>query len=543
MYNKWWHERVFYQIYPRSFNDSNGDGIGDIQGIIEKLPYLKKLGIGAIWLSPLYASPNYDNGYDISDYKAINPEYGTMADMKELLKVADELDIKIVMDLVINHTSFKHQWFIESKDPKSPYHNYYFWRKGKTTKRGKRLPPNNWQSMFTGSAWTYEQSNDMFYLHLFTKEQPDLNFDHPKVIEEVKSILRFWLELGVAGFRCDVINCISKSSLKDGRPKVYKTGQEHYLNTPGCHLILKDLHNDVYAHYDAYTVGETMDITIHDAKAFLDKELTQVFAFDQVAVDHRSLPLFKKKYHPKNMIKALRKWQDTIDWNTLFYENHDVPRSISRFGSTKYRFESATALAASILFLKGTPYIYQGQEIGMTNVDFKSVDDLNDVSSKNVYKLLRKLLFPKKLAWRLVNNFTRDHARTPMQWDDSNNAGFTSGTPWLMVNPNYKAINVEAQLNDNNSILKHYEKMIALRQSSKALTKGSLTFLKSHKDILAFTRKLGESTYLVVINLGAKKRKHHLNIDGELRYGNYAEYFDDQKVLRPFEVQVLKQGK
>lgn len=543
MYNKWWHERVFYQIYPRSFNDSNGDGIGDIQGIIEKLPYLKKLGIGAIWLSPLYASPNYDNGYDISDYKAINPEYGTMADMKELLKVADELDIKIVMDLVINHTSFKHQWFIESKDPKSPYHNYYFWRKGKTTKRGKRLPPNNWQSMFTGSAWTYEQSNDMFYLHLFTKEQPDLNFDHPKVIEEVKSILRFWLELGVAGFRCDVINCISKSSLKDGRPKVYKTGQEHYLNTPGCHLILKDLHNDVYSHYDAYTVGETMDITIHDAKTFLDKELTQVFAFDQVAVDHRSLPLFKKKYHPKNMIKALRKWQDTIDWNTLFYENHDVPRSISRFGSTKHRFESATALAASILFLKGTPYIYQGQEIGMTNVHFKSVDDLNDVSSKNVYKLLRKLLFPKKLAWRLVNNFTRDHARTPMQWDDSNNAGFTSGTPWLMVNPNYKAINVEAQLNDNNSILKHYEKMIALRQSSKALTKGSLTFLKSHKDILAFTRKLGESTYLVVINLGAKKRKHHLNIDGELRYGNYAEYFDDQKVLRPFEVQVLKQGK
>ncbi|MFA5486033.1 MAG: alpha-glucosidase [Bacilli bacterium] len=540
MYNKWWHERVFYQIYPRSFNDSNGDGIGDIQGIIAKLPYLKKLGIGAIWLSPLYASPNYDNGYDISDYKAIHEEYGTMDDMKALIKAANELDIKLVMDLVINHTSFAHQWFIESKDPQSKYHKYYFWEKGKTTKSGKRLPPNNWQSMFTGSAWEYEPANDMFYLHLFTKEQPDLNFDHPPVIEEVKDILRFWLDLGIAGFRCDVINCISKTSLKNGRPKVYKTGQEHYLNTPGCHLILKELHNDVYSKYDAYTVGETMDITIHDAKEFLDNELTQVFAFDQVAVDHRSLPLFKKKYKPRNMIKALKKWQDTIDWNTLFYENHDVPRSISRFGSTKYRFESATALAASILFLRGTPYIYQGQEIGMTNVAFKSIDDLDDVSSINVYKLLRKLLFPKKLAWRFVNNFTRDHARTPMQWDDTKHAGFTKGTPWLMVNPNYKEINVAAQLNDNNSILRNYEKMIALRASDNALTKGNLTFLKSHKDILAVKRKLGASEYLVVINLGNKKRKHRLNIDGELMYGNYDEYFDDQKALRPYEVQVIK---
>jgi len=542
MYNKWWHERVFYQIYPRSFNDSNGDGIGDIQGIIEKLPYLKKLGIGAIWLSPLYASPNYDIGYDISDYKAIHEEYGTMEDMKALIKAAAELDIKLVMDLVINHTSFAHKWFIESKNPESKYHKHYFWEKGKTTKSGKRLPPNNWQSMFTGSAWEYEPSNDMFYLHLFTKEQPDLNFDHPPVIEEVKDILRFWLDLGIAGFRCDVINCISKRSLENGRPKVYKTGQEHYLNTPGCHLILKELHNDVLSKYDAYTVGETMDITIHDAKEFLDNELTQVFAFDQVAVDHRSLPLFKKKYKPKNMIKALKKWQDTIDWNTLFYENHDVPRSISRFGSAKYRFESATALAASILFLRGTPYIYQGQEIGMTNVAFKGINDLNDVSSINVYNLLRKLLFPKKIAWRFVNNFTRDHARTPMQWDDTKHAGFTKGTPWLMVNPNYKEINVAAQLEDDNSILRNYEKMIALRASDIALTKGNLVFLKSHKDILAISRKLGESQYLVVINLGNKKRKHRLNIDGELMYGNYGEYFDNQKVLRPYEVQVIKQA-
>lgn len=540
MYNKWWHERVFYQIYPRSFNDSNGDGIGDIQGIIEKLPYLKELGIGAIWISPLYASPNFDMGYDISDYKKIHKDYGTMQDMKALIALANELDIKIVMDLVINHTSFEHQWFLESKNPKSPYHTYYFWEKGRTTKKGKKLPPNNWQSMFTGSAWEYEPTNDMWYLHLFTKEQPDLNYNNPRVLTEVKSILRFWLDLGIAGFRCDVINCISKSSLKNGRQRLYKTGKEHYLNTPGCHLILKDLHKEVLEPYEAYTVGETMDITIYDAKEYLDKELTQVFAFDQVAVDHRSLPLFKKKYRPHNMIKALKKWQDTIDWNTLFYENHDVPRSISRFGSDRFRFESATALGASILFLRGTPYIYQGQEIGMTNVPFKSVEDLKDVSSINVYNLLRKLLFPKKIAWRFVMNFTRDHARTPMQWDASLNAGFTNGTPWLMLNPNYPLINVESQNENPDSILNNYKKMIDVRRNSKTLTKGELEFLKTHKDVLAVKRTLGEKEYLVVINLSDKKRKHGHDLDGELRYGNYKEYFDNENYLRPFEVQVIK---
>ncbi len=540
MYNKWWHERVFYQIYPRSFSDSNGDGIGDIPGIIAKLPYLKKLGIGAIWLSPLYASPNFDIGYDISDYKMVHPEYGTMDDMKALIAKAKELDIKLIMDLVVNHTSFAHQWFIESKNPASPYHTYYFWEKGKTTRRGKRKPPNNWQSMFTGSAWEYEPSNDMFYLHLFTKEQPDLNYNNPKVIEEVKSILRFWLDLGIDGFRCDVINCISKTSLKNGKQRLYKTGKEHYLNTPGCHLILKELNREVLAPYDAYTVGETMDITIYDAKEYLDDELTQVFAFDQVQVDSHSIPIFKKKYKPKNMIKALKKWQDTVDWNTLFYENHDVPRSVSRFGSMKYYFESATALAASILFLKGTPYIYQGQEIGMTNVDFKSIDELRDVSSINVYNLLKKVFLSKRLAWRYVLNFTRDHARTPMQWDQSENAGFTTGTPWLMVNPNYEQINVASQVEDPNSILSHYTKMISVRQASKVLMKGQLEFLKTHRDILAVKRFLDNEEFLVVINLGGKKRKHGLNIDGELYYGNYGEYYDDQQYLRPFEVQIIK---
>lgn len=542
MYNKWWHERIFYQIYPRSFNDTNGDGIGDIPGIIEKLPYLKELGIGALWLSPLYLSPNFDNGYDISDYKAINPEYGTMDDMKKLLKVAADLDIKIVMDLVINHTSFKHQWFLESKDPNSPYHDYYFWRKGRTTKRGKRRPPNNWQSMFTGSAWEYEASNDMFYLHLFTKEQPDLNFDNPAVFKEVQDILRFWLDLGVAGFRCDVINCISKTSLKRGRQRLYKTGREHYLNRPGCHLILKDLHTSVLEPYGAYTVGETMDINIDDAKKFLDNELTQVFMFDQTQVDQIFLPLFKKKYRPKNMVRAWHKWQTKIDWNTVFYENHDVPRSISRFGNGNYRFVSATALAASVLFLKGTPYIYQGQEIGMTNVDFTSIDQIEDVSSRNVYNLLRALKFGHKFAFKLVKNFTRDHARTPMQWDDSKHAGFTSGTPWLGVNPNYETINVAQSMKDESSIYYAYKRMITLRQSSPALTKGTITFQKSNKNVLAFTREKDGEKILVVINLSSKEVRHHVNLDGELLYSNYHEFFDGQTTLRAYEVQVIKLG-
>lgn len=540
MKNKWWHERVFYQIYPRSFKDTNGDGIGDIKGIIAKLPYLKSLGIGAIWFSPLYQSPNYDMGYDISDYRSIHPEYGTMAEMDELISEANKLDIKIVMDLVINHTSFEHKWFLESKDPNSPYHTYYFWDKGRTKRNGKRLPPNNWQSMFTGSAWEYEKSNDMFYLHLFTKEQPDLNYNNPAVIKEVKDILRFWLDKGIAGFRCDVINCISKKSLKNGRSRMYKTGKEHYLNTPGCHLILKDLHNEVLGPYDAYTVGETMDITIFDAKEYLEGELTQVFAFDQVQVDYRGLPLFKKKYKPHKMVKALKKWQDTIDWNTLFYENHDVPRSISRFGDEKNRLVSATALGASILFLKGAPYIYQGQEIGMTNVAFKNVLELQDVSSINVYNLLRKLLIPKKLAWKFVLNFTRDHARTPMQWDESKNAGFSEGTPWLMLNPNYKTINVKSQVEDPNSILEHYKKMIEARQKSRALVKGDLTFLKTHKDVIAVTRKFENDEYLVLINLSKKSRKHRVDLDGEVVYANYETFFDNQSVLRPFEVQIIK---
>lgn len=540
MNNKWWHERIFYQIYPRSFNDTNGDGIGDIRGIIEKLPYLKSLNVGAIWISPLYPSPNFDNGYDISDYKAINPEYGTMEDMEELLAEAKKLDIKIIMDLVINHTSLEHEWFIKSKDPNSEYHDYYFWRKGRVTKKGKKLPPNNWQSMFTGSAWSYEKSNDMWYLHLFTPEQPDLNYGNEKVKEEVKSILRFWLDKGVAGFRCDVINLISKTSLKNGKKSVYKTGKEHYLNTPGCHLILKEFNDEIFEPYGAYTVGETMDITIDAAKEYLDGELTQVFSFDQVQVDYFLLPTFKRKYKPSRMVKALKKWQLKIPWNTVFYENHDVPRSVSRFGSMKYYKESVSALLASILFLRGTPYIYQGQEIGMTNTDFGGIENIDDVSTRNVYNLLRKLKFSKKTAWRFVNNFSRDHARTPMQWDASPNAGFTSGTPWLMVNPNYQEINVEAREKEEDSVLNNYRTMAELRQKTPAFRNGELTFNKTHRDILAFTRSDDKDEYLVVINLASKARKHKLNLDGEIMYANYKEFSNQAQKLRPFEVQIIK---
>lgn len=540
MHNKWWHERIFYQIYPRSFSDSNGDGIGDLQGIISKLPYLKSLGIGALWLSPVYPSPNFDMGYDISDYTNINPEYGTMDDMKELLAEAKKLDIKIVMDLVINHTSYEHEWFIKSKDPSSPYHNYYFWKKGRTTKSGKRRPPNNWQSVFSGSAWTYETSNDMYYLNLFTPQQVDLNYNNPQVIEEVKNVMRFWLDLGVAGFRCDVINLIAKTSFKNGKQGVYRTGIEHYLSQPQSHTILKELHRDVLSKYDAYTVGETTDINLEGAKLYLDEELTQIFPFDHTSVDHYSLPFFKKKYKAKNMIKAMRKWQENVEWNTLFLENHDIPRSISRFGSLKHPLQSGSALLAMVLTLRGTPYIYQGQEIGMLNSHFKDISVNKDVTSINVYNILKKVFLSKKIAMHFVNNFSRDHARTPMQWDDSLNAGFTSGKPWLQINPNYKQINVAANLNDENSLLSHYKKLVAVRQNSAALTKGEISFLQSHRDVFAYKRSGKDEEILVVINLGAKHASHKLNLDGQLLYGNYDSFSDDQKKLRPFEVQIIK---
>ncbi len=538
----WWKQKAIYQIYPRSFCDSNNDGIGDIPGIISKLDYLKDLGVGGIWLSPVYKSPNDDMGYDISDYYDINPEYGTLDDMKRLFQEAKKRDIHIIMDLVINHTSDEHPWFIESKKLDSPYHDYYIWQEGKTKKNGKELPPNNWQSMFTGSAWEKCPENGQYYLHLFTRKQVDLNYRNPKVIEEVKKILRYWLDLGASGFRCDVINMIYKESFADGKPAVYKRGKEHFLSKPGCHAILKEFNRDVLEPYHAYTVGETADVDIENAKTFTQGELSTVFPFEHTEADYFVLPLWKRKYNPQRMINALIKWQEHIDWNTLFFENHDQPRSLSRFGDEKkYRKESGKMLATVLLTLRGTPFIFEGQEIGMTNVPFNDLSQLRDVSSVNVYNLLRKFRIGKKLAWRWVMNFTRDHARTPMQWKNAQNGGFSEVAPWLMSNPNFTRINVEAETHDTDSIWNYYRTMLALKALTPSLQEGTFKALHLGKKILAFERSDGKESIQIVANMDHKSHRLKSPLRGEKLLGNYpTPLYDGVKKLKPYETVILK---
>jgi oligo-1,6-glucosidase len=541
-HGKWWHQRVIYQIYPRSFCDSNGDGIGDIEGIISKLDYLKQLGVGALWLSPVYKSPNADNGYDIADYIDINPEYGTLDDMKRLLKEADIRDIKIIMDLVINHTSDEHRWFTQSIDPSSPYHDYYIWRPG-IVKDGNEYPPNNWESHFTGSAWSKHPDNGLYYLHLFAPKQPDLNYHNPKVVEEVKRLMKFWLDLGVAGFRCDVINMIFKTSLANGKKRLYAIGKEHYLSQAGSHLILKQFHDEVWQKYDAYTVGETVGLDGIKAQAYTDGQLETVFQFDHTAVDQLFLPLFRKRYRPALMRKTLQKWQQILPWNTLFFENHDIPRSISRFGDEgKYYYQSATMLATILMTLRGTPFVYQGQEIGCINTNFNTIDEIDDVSSRNVYDLVQqRFRLSKKMAFRLVMNFCRDHARTPLPWNSDANGGFTTGTPWLRLSDSYQRINVLTNMNKSKSIWHYYQNIIALRNSSPMLQTGAITFIKQHRDVLAFSRQLAHKHWTIYINLSSCWRKINKPITGKIIIDNYHDTgLFSQKRLAPYQALIIE---
>lgn len=533
---KWWQERVVYQIYPRSFQDTNGDGIGDLPGIISRLDYLQDLGVGVIWLSPIYPSPNVDFGYDISDYKAIHPDLGTMADFDRLIDEAGKRDIKVILDLVINHTSQQHPWFLKSRQGAGPFQDYYIWKKG----RGKR-PPNNWTGFFGGPTWTYDQERGEYYLHLFSKQQPDLNYRNPLVLEEVKNIMRFWLNKGVAGFRCDVINVLYKTSLKNGRPRLILTGREHYLSQPGNIELLQTL-RQVLRDYDCFTVGETVFVTPKEARELCDPEgggLNMVFSFEHMETDQIIVKWFKRKFRAGRFAKTIAKWQNAVPWNANYFENHDQPRSVSRFGSEKYWEKSAKLLCVMLFTLRGTPFVYQGQELGMTNFDFSTMDEVQDVESHNINALARRLGFPKRLRWKLIKSTSRDNARTPMQWTAGRNGGFSLANPWLGINHNHTIINAQAQLGDPHSVRAMYRKMIALRQFSDILRLGSFELVQSKGNLIVYRRALKGQSMLVLLNFSPKARR--TDHTGTLILSNYFEYKRFEGLLKPYEAVILRE--
>jgi len=533
----WWKERVVYQIYPRSFQDSNGDGYGDIPGIISRLDTIKALGAGIIWLSPVYRSPDADNGYDISDYCDISPKFGTLADMERLFAEAEKRDIKIIMDLVINHTSDEHPWFRQSRDKNSPYRDYYIWRPGKPD----GSPPNNWTGFFMGSAWERDERSGEYYLHLFDKKQPDLNYHNPRVIEEVKNIMRFWLNKGAAGFRCDVINIIYKTSLADGKPAPAVCGLEHYKSQEGNHEILRTLRREVLDRYDCFTVGEAAMVDVSDARELCEpdrRELDMIFYFDHLEVDRRLSRYVNKRFRAENLLKVLTKWQRGLSWNAVYFENHDQPRIVSHYGDDgRYRERSAKLIATLEFTLRGTPYVYEGQELGMTNFDFTHVDQLNDVESKNVYALMKKKGIPKRLRWKWIAAASRDNARTPVQWTDEPGAGFTTGKPWLGINGNYKTINYRAEEADEHSVLHYYRRMIALRAGSETLKYGAFEPLEANGRLMVYARTLNGERYVTLLNFSGRPVKAAYT--GEVAIAN-TEITAYGGTLGPWEAVVLR---
>jgi len=533
---KWWKNSIIYQIYPRSFCDSNGDGIGDIPGIISKLHYLKDLGVDIIWLSPVYPSPGFDNGYDISNYKDINPEFGTMEDMERLISRAKRLGIKIIMDLVINHTSDQHEWFEKALAGDQKYRDYYYFKNG----RGSTYP-NNWGSFFGGRAWTKTADGD-YYLHLFSKRQPDLNWHNPDVYDEITDVMRFWLDKGIAGFRCDVINVIYKDSLEDGKRHLALTGKEHYLNTEGCHELLRRFNQDVWSKYKTFVVGETVFITPDEAKLICDEnrnELDAVFFFEHMDVDSRGIKWFKKNYNPSKLIQILDKWQQALEIPTNYLENHDQIRSVNHFGNTgKYWGKSAKLLAGLNLSLKGLPFIYEGQEIGMSNGDFRSMKELRDIESYSVNQAMKKLLIIPSVRSKLILQTSRDNARTPLQWDSSENAGFTTGQPWLKINSNKSFINVEDEEKDQDSILNFYKQMIEFRKKSQALSDGSYRRVASPSDVYIFTRESDNERLYIYCNLSSFIRPVEFYGD-KIVFGNYSKDEQEECVLKPYEFRIV----
>lgn len=533
----WWKQKIIYQIYPMSFCDSNGDGIGDLPGIISRLDYLQRLGVGALWLSPVYPSPNKDNGYDISDYCDIHPNYGTLADVDRLIAEAKKRDIRIIMDLVINHTSDRHEWFQKSRRREEPYTDFYIWRKGE---KGKK--PTNWGSFFGEDCWEYDEVRGEYYLHLFAKEQPDLNYHNEKVIAAIEDVMRFWLDRGVAGFRCDVINIIYKEAIKNGRWRPALTGCEYYLSTPGCHRVLHRLNRDVLSRYDAFTVGETVFVTPKMADDLVNpqrEELCTIFSFEHMETDCFKIKWFLRKFKPDRFFACLTKWQNALPWNTVYFENHDQPRSVSRYGNdAEYHDQSAKALATLLLTLRGTPFLYEGEEIGMTNFDFPDMEKVRDVESINIWNMGKHLHLPYGLRWRMIKTKSRDNARTPMQWDDSINGGFSAGTPWLSVNGNYPRINVKRQEDDPGSVLSYYRQLIAFRNGSRVLQEGDFTELYRKNGVYAYRRACDGEALTVVISLAEGERKNPAL--GEVVCSNYGRETAPAR-LAPYEALVLRE--
>ena len=496
MEKKWWHSSVVYQIYPRSFQDSNGDGIGDIQGIIQRLDYLADLGIDAIWLSPVYQSPNDDNGYDISDYQAISPEFGTMEDMDDLIQKADQLGIRIVMDLVVNHTSDEHAWFIESRKSKdNEYRDYYIWRDGH-----KDDVPNELRSIFSGPAWELDEQTGQYYLHLYSKKQPDLNWENPKVRNEIWQMMNFWLDKGIGGFRMDVIDLIGKV------PDELITG-----NGPMLHTYLQEMNQETFGKLDVLTVGETWGVTTEDAKLYSAperNELSMVFQFEHIGLDEQP---GKPKWdtQPLDFIKlkqVFTKWQMALDedgWNSLFWNNHDIPRVVSSLGddSPQYRKVSAKMFATFIHFLKGTPYIYQGEEIGLTNTSVSSIEEVDDIESINMYHERLQQGYDEREIIKAINKKGRDNARRPIPWDESLNGGFTTTEPWLALNPNYRDLNVKNDQQDEESIFNYYKKVIRLRKEHELIVWGEYKeLLPNDPQLFVYERSYKGETWLIIIN-------------------------------------------
>ncbi len=548
----WYKELVVYQIWPRSFCDSDGDGIGDLKGIYSKLDYLKDLGVNAIWFSPLYPTPNADYGYDIADYRNINPEYGTLDDFKMVLEGAHERGMKVIMDLVVNHTSDEHEWFKESlKGEDNPYHDYYFWRKGKDKK-----PPNNWLSTFEGGAWEYNEDLDKYYLHVFAKKQPDLNMDNPKVREEVKDIMRFWLDMGVDGFREDVITWISKAEgLPNGFPLPAATGIEHYKKGPHLDEYLKEFREDVINKYDCFVVAEGPMMTTSFALPYItegpNKTLDMMFHFQHMEADCMVTDWVKVPFSLKKMKGAFSKWQYKLHnkgWNALYIENHDHPRIINRYGSLDYRVESGKMLAAMYMLQCGTPFIYQGQEIGMTNVNLTRLDEFKDVLTFNNVKLFKKLGYNEERFVAHANKVSRETARSPVQWSAEENAGFTTGKPWFNICDNYKEVNVEAAENDPDSILHFYRKLIKFKKENQVAIYGKYKeYYPNSSSLYVYERVLNNEKLLVICSFkeNSVKFKAPAGYDlskGELIFNNYSDnkIVNNGFVTKPYEVRVYK---